>query len=61
MKKWYTSKTVWFNLIALVVAVANYFGYKDFPPDPNTGAYALTIIAVINLILRAVTDKKITL
>lgn len=60
-KKWYESKTVWFNVVALIVAVAQYFGYKDFPPDPNIGAYALTIVTLANLILRAVTSKKVTL
>lgn len=60
-KKWYASKTLWFNLIALVVVVINAFGFAEFEVATEVGAIGAGIVAVINLVLRAVTDKKITL
>lgn len=49
------SKTFWFNLIALVVIVANGFGFSEFQADPNLDSYALVIITVVNIVLRVMT------
>ena len=59
MKKWYESKTLWFNVLALVVAVASGFGFAEFDPDPNIISIAAGLVAFINLILRLLTDKKL--
>ena len=61
MKKFYESKTFWFNVLALLVTVAGYYGFADFKPSPDMNAYAVTLVAIVNLILRMVTDKGITL
>lgn len=46
------SATVLFNVLALVVAVANGLGFVDFKPSPEITTIAVGIVAVINLILR---------
>ena len=59
-KKWYLSKTMIFNILALIVAVAAAFGYADFIPSPESGQIAVVIITLVNLILRAVTKQPIS-
>ena len=58
-KPFWESKTFWFNLLALVVAVASAFGYREFQPDPEVLQLAVGIIALINLLLRFVTKQPI--
>ena len=58
-KKFWESKTFWFNVLTLVVLVASEFGLRDFAPDPNVAALATGIVAVINIVLRFMTDKPI--
>ena len=54
-KRWYTSKTLWVNLTAIVALVTQEeFGYAL---DPEAQA---VILAVINLILRAATKKGLS-
>jgi hypothetical protein len=55
MKKWYQSKTVWFNVVAVLVAVLapvlEGFGYSgEVPADAQIFVFAA--IAGVNLILR---------
>ena len=33
LKTWYQSKTIWFNALYFVIAVAATFGWADFQPD----------------------------
>ena len=54
MKKWYLSKTLWVNIVALAAIIAQ--TAAGFVIDPESQA---AILAVINLILRAVTDEEI--
>ncbi len=58
-KPFWASKTFWFNMLALAVAVATAFGYGDFQPSPDVQGLALGIVALINIILRFVTTQKI--
>ena len=51
VKKWFESKTFWFNVLALVVAVAAEFGYSGELPA-EWGVFVPAIVIVINLILR---------
>lgn len=46
------SKTVVFNILALLVAIAGGFGFVDFQPTPEITALAAGIVALINLYLR---------
>jgi len=59
MKKWYTSRTLWFTLLFALVNVAGIFGYADFTPDGNVAEYVSLGVAVIYAILRAVTNQAI--
>ena len=58
-KKFYKSKTFWFNLLTLVVMVAAGFGFTEFDPDTEVGAIAIGVVAIINLVLRSMTDTKL--
>ena len=54
-KRWYTSKTLWVNLLAIAAfGVQTEFGYIL---DAEAQA---VILAVINLILRVVTKKGLS-
>ena len=58
-KKFWKSKTFWFNVLALVVAVATAFGFGEFEPDPRISQIATFVVLVINLILRLVTKEPV--
>ena len=60
MKPFYQSKTFWFNVLFLVSAIATYFGFGDFKPSGDTVELASVVVAVINIALRFVTDKSLT-
>ena len=57
-KPFYQSKTLWFNIIAVVVFVATSQGYADFVPDLELMALAA---AVLNVVLRAFTKSPLSL
>ena len=48
MKKWYESKTLWFNILATVVLTASYLGNVN----PSISAVAVGVAGVGNIILR---------
>jgi len=62
MKKFYASKTFWFNVVAFVLAVGipvlGQFGYTG-ELSPELGVFVIPAIALINLILRFVTKEPI--
>ena len=60
MKKFYKSKTFWFNILALLVAVVSAFGYTG-ELSPELAVFVPALIAIINIILRFLTNKGITL
>lgn len=56
IKKWVYSKTLWINIIALIALILqNYYGFILNPEEQAA------IIIFINLILRAVTNKGLSL
>ena len=57
-KKFYQSKTFWFNVIALIVMVLGAFGYEGEIPE-EWAALVPAILAIVNLILRFVTKQPI--
>jgi len=60
-KPWYQSKTLWFNVLTLVVAVAAGFGFAEFEPNQEVITIAGGVVALVNLALRLwFTDKKLT-
>ena len=54
-KRWYTSKTLWLNLLAIAALVAQ----AEFGYILDTEAQAV-ILAGINLLLRALTKKGLS-
>lgn len=58
-KPFYQSKTFWFNILFVLVALAGYFGFTSYEPDANTAELAAVLIAVVNLVLRFVTKTSI--
>mgnify|MGYP001571360154 CR=1 FL=1 len=54
------SKTFWFNLLAVLVAVATWFGFGSFEPDPKVLEALGVLAGLVNVVLRLVTDKPIT-
>ncbi|MBC8521367.1 MAG: hypothetical protein H8D26_05190 [Methanomicrobia archaeon] len=55
MKRWYQSKTLWVNLIAVAALITQaQFGFV-IAPEEQVG-----ILALINLILRAATSEGLT-
>jgi hypothetical protein len=54
-KPWYTSKTVWFNAVALIALILQ--AQYGFVLDEATQA---SIIVFANLILRSITKQEIT-
>lgn len=56
------SKTIIFNILVGLVAIATAFGFVDFVPDTDVDQIASTIISVINLInliLRRFTNQPV--
>lgn len=58
-KEFWKSKTLYFNVLALVMLIAEAFGYIDFVPSEHTAEYAAAVITIINVILRFVTKEPI--
>lgn len=62
MKKIHQSKTVIFNTLTILVVLATFFGYTpDQELAENTATILLALSPLINLVLRFVTDKKLSL
>lgn len=59
-KKFYQSKTFWFNVLAFVVAVAANFGYTG-ELAPEAQQFVLPAVFVINIVLRFITNQGISL
>lgn len=59
MKGWLTSKTFWFNILALVATVAASFGYTG-ELSAEWDKYAAVIVMIINIILRFFTKTSLS-
>lgn len=58
IKPWYTSKTVWTNLVALAISVLELVA--DSPLLTTESASLLGVVSVLNLVWRWLTDEPIT-
>lgn len=65
MKKWYQSKTIIFNvlfgLFAVVPVLLDMTDYVDFEPSNEVVTVVGAVVAIVNVLLRSVTDKKVIL
>jgi len=59
-KRLLQSKTFWFNVLAVIVAVASLFGFGDFKPDNKVTEVIAILSAIINVLLRVKTSEQIT-
>ena len=63
-KPWYKSKTIWFSVIYVLVAIAGIFGYNQFEPAPElvtgVGAALVIIKLILDLVLRSKTVEPIS-
>lgn len=60
-KKWYESRTFWVNIIALIASITGAFGV-DLGLTPEAQAALVGgIMSIVNLILRFVTTKPVTI
>ncbi len=59
-KTFLKSKTFWFNVLAVIVAIASAFGYSGEVPT-GVIVFLPAIIALINLALRFATNQGLTL
>ena len=61
-KDWYTSKTLWFGILSLIVALAGIFGFNEWQPTADVSGAITAIVAIINIVLRVYfTDKPLVL
>jgi hypothetical protein len=57
VKKWYESKTFWFNVLALAVAVLENFGYTGVLPE-DWQVFVPVVVVLVNLVLRLFATKE---
>jgi len=56
MKKWYKSKTLWINVLAIAGMIAEYcLTQKIYSPETHA-----LVLAVINLLLRLMTNQGVS-
>ena len=60
-KKVWQSKTFWFALLFGVVQVAGLFGFADYSPSDDVQEIVNIIVAVVVIVLRFLSNKKIRL
>ncbi len=55
------SKTFWVNLITAIAGVATSIGGSEIiQANPEYAGYAATVLGVVNIFLRFITTKKVT-
>lgn len=61
MKSFLKSKTLWFNFLTLALMVAGNFGFKEFIPSLWVNDAGISLILIVNIILRFITKQPIAL
>ena len=60
-KPWYASKTLWFNGLTIIVAVATYFGWTPDQSLFQLVSHVLVAVApAVNMMLRLYTHRPVT-
>lgn len=57
MKRWYKSKTIWINLMSLLLEIAQYLLDMNVIP---TGTL-LILVNILNIIIRFITDTALAI
>ena len=58
MKPWYESKTIWVNVLTVVIVLVT--SMMSWPDMQQYGAQLTTMLAVVNVILRLITSEGIS-
>lgn len=58
VKKWWTSKTIWVNVVAIIAVVLNSLYGVEFSAEVQA-TIATSVLAVVNLILRIITKEPV--
>jgi len=53
------SKTFWFNVLSVLVAVAALFGFDSFEASPAVAQVITVVTALVNIGLRVVTREPV--
>ena len=61
MKSFIKSKTVWFNFLALATIIAGNFGYGQYVPAAWVNDLGVSVVLIVNLILRFMTKGPVSL
>ena len=60
VKKWYQSKTIWFNVLSFVVSSLTALVNGDWiQENPESAAIVSGVIAIINIVLRKITKDQV--
>ena len=57
MKPWYESKTIWVNVLSVVIVLVT--SIMAWPDMQQYGAQLTTMLAVVNVVLRLITSEGI--
>jgi hypothetical protein len=57
-KHWYASKTVWFNVLAVVATIATGMGYTG-EVSKELAPYMPVIQGAVNIVLRLITSQAV--
>ncbi len=58
-KRFWQSRTLWFNAIAFGLTVLAAFGYEGTLPE-DWAPFVVPVVALINGLLRIITEKRLT-
>ena len=61
MKKWYRSKTVWANGLAVLAVILEATGVTNILTAEVQAETVVAVMGVVNLVLRFVTDESISI
>jgi uncharacterized membrane protein len=59
MKRWYQSRTLWINIIAIVALALNHLYGIEMDAELQS-TLATTVLAIINIVLRVKTNQGLT-
>lgn len=55
----FKSKTMWFNILAFLILIANQFGFSAHEVPAGLDQAAMFVVIIGNMILRGVTKKPL--
>lgn len=59
VKKWYSSRTIWVNFLIVIAGALSFLMSPDAKMDAQTTGTLATVLGIVNMLLRMVTDKPV--